>query len=219
MKDRAWREVALAVCLSGLAGYVDALGFLRLGGLFVSFMSGNSTRLAVGLGQGDAGRIATLAGILASFVLGAALGAWAGHFAGRRRRPAVLLLVTALLAAAAVLDARGWTAYAVCVMALTMGAENAVFQDAREGPIGLTYMTGALVKVGQGIAGAFTGGPPFLWVRFVLLWAGLVTGGVVGTLAFGQLGLAGLWAAVAWCGGLTAAAALLGGAGPSGRRA
>ncbi|MDA0743603.1 MAG: DUF1275 family protein, partial [Proteobacteria bacterium] len=27
--------------LAGLAGYVDSLGFLHLGGVFVSFMSGN----------------------------------------------------------------------------------------------------------------------------------------------------------------------------------
>src|SRR5690606_15637296 len=39
----------LAIGLSMLAGYIDALGFLRMRGLFVSFMSGNSTRLAVGL--------------------------------------------------------------------------------------------------------------------------------------------------------------------------
>ena len=38
-----------AALLSGLAGFVDAIGFIKLGGFFVSFMSGNSTRLAVAL--------------------------------------------------------------------------------------------------------------------------------------------------------------------------
>nr|WP_295670961.1 DUF1275 family protein [Sphingomonas sp.] len=37
-----------------MAGYVDAVGFLATGGYFVSFMSGNSTRLAVGIAQGAA---------------------------------------------------------------------------------------------------------------------------------------------------------------------
>ena len=45
------RRWFLAACLAALAGYVDAIGFLKLGGLFVSFMSGNSTRLAVGLAE------------------------------------------------------------------------------------------------------------------------------------------------------------------------
>lgn len=44
----------LAIALAALAGYVDAIGFLRLGGFFVSFMSGNSTRLAVGIASRSA---------------------------------------------------------------------------------------------------------------------------------------------------------------------
>jgi uncharacterized membrane protein YoaK (UPF0700 family) len=43
----------LAAGLSALAGYVDAIGFIKLGGFFVSFMSGNSTRLGVGLAHGS----------------------------------------------------------------------------------------------------------------------------------------------------------------------
>lgn len=31
----------MAACLSALAGYVDAIGFIKLGGFFISFMSGN----------------------------------------------------------------------------------------------------------------------------------------------------------------------------------
>ena len=46
------RNIALACALSALAGYVDGIGFLHLGGLFVSFMSGNSTRLGVSLAEG-----------------------------------------------------------------------------------------------------------------------------------------------------------------------
>jgi uncharacterized membrane protein YoaK (UPF0700 family) len=45
--------LALVVCLTLIGGYVDATAFVRFGGLFVSFMSGNSTRLAAlpALGQ------------------------------------------------------------------------------------------------------------------------------------------------------------------------
>ncbi|MEP7350780.1 MAG: hypothetical protein ABI668_12645 [Sphingorhabdus sp.] len=40
-----------------------------------------------------------------------------------------------------------------------MGAENAVFEHDGEMHIGLTYMTGTLVKFGQRAAAAFMGGP------------------------------------------------------------
>ena len=47
------RNMTLACALSALAGYVDGIGYLHLGGLFVSFMSGNSTRLGVSLAAGE----------------------------------------------------------------------------------------------------------------------------------------------------------------------
>src|SRR5690349_21813029 len=49
-------RLLLAVALSALAGYVDGIGFLHLGGLFVSFMSGNSTRMGVSLADGGLAR-------------------------------------------------------------------------------------------------------------------------------------------------------------------
>ncbi len=83
-----------------LAGYVDASGFVALGGFFVSFMSGNSTRMAIGLAQG-AGSAGIAAGLIGAFLFGVVLGALAGHAAQGRRRPVVLALVAALLAAGA----------------------------------------------------------------------------------------------------------------------
>ena len=48
--------------LAALAGMVDVIGYPHLKGLFVSFMSGNSTQLAAALGRGDLGGAATIAG-------------------------------------------------------------------------------------------------------------------------------------------------------------
>ncbi|MDN6386563.1 MAG: DUF1275 family protein, partial [Corynebacterium sp.] len=36
-------ERVLAMCLSAVAGYADSIGFMFYGGVFLSFMSGNST--------------------------------------------------------------------------------------------------------------------------------------------------------------------------------
>lgn len=43
MRDLRRAERGLAAGLATVAGFVDAVGFLTLGGFFVSFMSGNST--------------------------------------------------------------------------------------------------------------------------------------------------------------------------------
>lgn len=49
MREYSREHIGLAVSLSCLSGYVDATAFMATGGLFVSFMSGNSTRLSVSL--------------------------------------------------------------------------------------------------------------------------------------------------------------------------
>jgi len=51
-------RIGLAVLLTAVAGWVDAVGYLELGRLFVSFMSGNSTLLAIGLAGVDRTAIA-----------------------------------------------------------------------------------------------------------------------------------------------------------------
>lgn len=187
------RHWFLAVSLSMLAGYVDVIGFIRLGGLFVSFMSGNSTRLAVGVEQGAT--VAARAGaIIALFVFGAALGAVVARMAGQRRKPVVLAVVSTLLGLGAALPI-----VSIPAMVLAMGVVNAVFLRAGEVSVGVTYMTGALVKLGQGIGNAITGGNRTGWLPHALLWLGLMTGALLGAylhagLVFDALWLPALWA-------------------------
>ena len=68
------RGLIMAGLLAALAGIVDAIGYLHLGGLFVSYMSGNSTQLAVAIGQGSHNEAGSIAELIAIFVLGAAAG-------------------------------------------------------------------------------------------------------------------------------------------------
>ena len=153
------RNLALACALSAVAGYVDGIGFLQLGGLFVSFMSGNSTRMGVSLAAEDwTGAIQALA-LIALFVIGAAAGSLIvlGRGRSRYRRALVLLAEALLLAAAALCYAFAWPNLAVAAIVLAMGMENAVFQIRGGAGLGLTYVTGALVKVGQLAATALTG--------------------------------------------------------------
>src|ERR1700753_333786 len=191
------RNVALACALSALAGYVDGIGFLHLGGLFVSFMSGNSTRLGVSLALAHWSNAAEAIGLIVLFVAGAAWGRLIALGKGGNRQPRVLLVEAVLLALAALSYAFGFSSFAVAAMVLAMGLENSVFQVDGGAGLGLTYMTGALVKVGQLVAAALTGGARWAWLPNLLLWASLVVGAVGGTLAYHWINLAAVWFAAA----------------------
>jgi uncharacterized membrane protein YoaK (UPF0700 family) len=187
------RNVALACALSALAGYVDGIGFIHLGGLFVSFMSGNSTRMGVSLADGHWHDAAQALGLIALFVTGAACGSLIVLGRGANRQPWVLLVEALLLAAAAIADRVGLPGLAIALIVLAMGLENAVFQIDGGAGLGLTYVTGALVKAGQLIAAALSGGERWGWMPNLLLWAALVTGSLCGALAYHWLGLAAIW--------------------------
>jgi uncharacterized membrane protein YoaK (UPF0700 family) len=187
------RNVALACALSALAGYVDAIGFLHLGGLFVSFMSGNSTQMGVSLAEGHWLNAAAALGVIALFVIGAAAGSLIVLGRGVNRQPWLLLAEASLLATAAICYALGMSKAAVAAIVLAMGLENAVFQIHGGAGLGLTYVTGALVKVGQLAAAALTGGPRWDWAPNLLLWAALVAGSLCGALAYHWINLAAIW--------------------------
>ena len=187
------RNVALACALSALAGYVDGIGFLHLGGLFVSFMSGNSTRMGVSLAEGNWWGAAAALGLIALFVVGAAAGSLIVLGRGANRQPWVLLAEAALLALAALYYQIGLPNVAIAAIVLAMGMENAVFQSHGGAGLGLTYVTGALVKVGQLAAKALTGGARWAWAPNLLLWAALVTGSVCGAVAYHRINLAAIW--------------------------
>lgn len=191
-----------------MAGYVDAVGFLMTGGFFVSFMSGNSTRLAVGLA--DHAAYASFAlGLIVLFVVGVALGALVGRLAKDRRGVAVLVLVSILLAGAATLVSCGLEQFAVLMLAAAMGAENTVFAEDGEVRIGLTYMTGTLVKLGKRITAALLGEDRLGWAPYLLLWLGLVAGASLGATAYHYVGSQALWAAACVMALLAMAAAKL----------
>ncbi len=198
----------LAICLAMLAGFVDAVGFLKLGGLFVSFMSGNSTRLAVGLAEGSI--LAVRAGLLiVAFVVGVV----AGSMVSTRtvnRKSMVLATVSAMLFAAAMFDLFGLDAAAVGAMAVAMGCANTVFQRDGEVSIGVTYMTGTLVKLGQRIADTLGGGDRTAWIPYLLLWLGLVIGAVAGSIGYIRIGMASLWIAASGAALLALAARQIG---------
>lgn len=189
--------IAAAVGLAAVAGFVDALGFIGLGGFFVSFMSGNTTRLGVAL-ESDFPPIAMRAGLLLLiFLLGVIGGTLIAHAAPRWRKPAVLAAVTVILMLAALCHLAGSDSLALFLLSAAMGAENGTFQRDGEVTIGLTYMTGTLVRFGQRAALALIGGARWAWLPHLLLWIGFATGVLAGTYAYRHSGLDALWIATA----------------------
>jgi uncharacterized membrane protein YoaK (UPF0700 family) len=201
MQDHPRRDQAIAAALAALAGYVDAVGFIASGGLFLSFMSGNSTRLGVGLAE--AGQIAGLAAsLLAAFVAGVAIATLLGRRLHPGRRRGQLLLVAALLGGGAALANGGLLWPGLLLAAAAMGAENSVFEAGGDVKISLTFMTGNLVKVGQRIAAAFMGGPPLAFLPWLLLWLAMIGGAVAGALLWPVLGCMNLGVAAVIAAGL-----------------
>lgn len=84
---------AAAIALAGVAGFVDAVGFLTLGGLFTAHMSGNTARLGVVLGRGDLSAAIPIVAAVALFVVGVAIGAVASELAARRGHAATVAVV------------------------------------------------------------------------------------------------------------------------------
>ncbi len=193
------RGLVLAVLLAALAGMVDAIGYLHLGGLFVSFMSGNSTQLAAALGQGDLAEAGIIAELIALFVLGAAAGQVLAGFTGRRHMTWVLMGVAVLLTIAAVL------ATAPEPMVLAMGVLNASMRRAGKVPVSLTFVTGMLVRFGQGLGDFLTRrSAGWNWLVQASPWVGLIAGATTGTAIYVRIGGAAIWVPVMLAGVLAA---------------
>ena len=205
----------LAASLAALAGYTDAIGFLKLGGLFVSFMSGNSTRLAVAAAERSALAF-TAASLILSFLAGVVAGTLLAFAAGRRRKAAVLALASLLLGLSVGLDGTLPETATALLLAGAMGAMNCVFQRNGEVSIGVTYMTGTLVKLGQHLGGLILGRDRWGWAPYLLLWSGLAIGAFTGASLYPAAGMACLWAACTAAALLAAVALRLGPAAPAG---
>lgn len=194
--DRTRRRLAIAA--AALAGYVDAAGFLSADRYFVSFMSGNTTRLGVDLIA--APRSAAIPALLvAGFVLGVFGGAVLAAKAGAQRKFAVLALVAGLLGGAAFSPRIELT---LALLVLAMGALNNTFQRDGEVSVGLTYMTGALVRFAQGLAAKVMGAGGKGWEGWLMLWLGLALGAVSGAYALTHWPAVALWLAAAWAAAL-----------------
>jgi uncharacterized membrane protein YoaK (UPF0700 family) len=180
-------EARLSWLLAGLAGVLGATAFTHSAGYFVTFMTGNAQRAALGYFRGDVVLSVTAALLLLCFVAGVVIASvcrrhfWVAHPHG----PTVL--TTFSLLAATVVDVldEGWEENLldfapIMLVTFAIGALNTSFVKDDEVSVPLSYVTGTLVKMGQGIERHIAGGTAADWLGYFLLFASFALGAVVG---------------------------------------
>jgi uncharacterized membrane protein YoaK (UPF0700 family) len=176
--------LSFTLALVALAGYVDAVGYLQFQGLFVSFMSGNTTSLGVAVAQENAGKAGELVGVVALFVVGVVGGSLLHRWAGRWGNAVILFVIAALL-----LLAYAWPAATIAGLVLAMGALNASVHEVGRVKVSLTFVTGTLVRFGTGLADWLSGQAPAQdWLWPVTLWLAFLAGALGGAAALHHLG-------------------------------
>ena len=189
------RDLSVGLVLTGTAGFIDAVGFIALGGFYTSFMSGNTTQLGTGLATGAGWALALPAGLVALFFIGSYLGSLAAQIAGHWGPVATLGIVVVGIATSLALHAAGFgPAQSMLALAGAAGAQNAVLRPSGAARLGATFVTGTLFAAGQDLARATVGDAPrWRWAQHLVVWASLCAGALIGGLAYGQWQMSALY--------------------------
>ena len=181
---------AFATFATLIAGFVDAVGYAHLGGLFLSFMSGNTTRLGIALGQQHWAMAGQAVTVIASFVFGAFLGTLLSMRAGSWKLVLILAVEVALFALATGLVLLDAGFAALLPVAVGMGLQNSVHQVVGGADIGKSFVTGALFGMGQALAKCLAGTAKHEeWLAYAASWGSFVAGAMTGAIALGGFGL------------------------------
>lgn len=189
--------------LAVLAGVLGAISFTHSQGYFVVFMTGNAQRAVLSYFARQPWLAASAALLMVSFVTGVVVASvcrrhfWVNHPHG----PTVLTTIS--LVVATVLDVidEGWAENfldfaPIVVLAFANGALNTSFVKNGEVSVPLSYVTGTMVKMAQGIERHIAGaGRAADWLGYFLLLVSFMVGAAVG--GFIGLVLNGTWMLVA----------------------
>lgn len=134
--------------LVAAAGLTDALLYLHSKEMLAVYMTGNSSKMAQFVQQGNLAKALPLLAIVITFVAGTTLAAWLGKRTGSWRAPWLLLLVALLVFAAWPFTGPQYAPGAVLLISAAMGVLNQV----RGSEAGVTFITGTLVRLGRALA-------------------------------------------------------------------
>lgn len=180
-------EARLSYVLAGLAGILGATAFTHSAGYFVTFMTGNAQRAVLGYFRDDVVLSISAGLLIVAFVSGVVVASvcrrhfWVAHPHGPT------MLATVSLFAATVVDIfdLGWNQNQldfppIFLVAFGIGALNTSFVKDGEVSVPLSYVTGTLVKMGQGIERHIAGGGLSDWLGYFLLFASFILGATAG---------------------------------------
>jgi uncharacterized membrane protein YoaK (UPF0700 family) len=142
-----------AISLAMVAGYVDGYA-LRVFGIYVSFMSGNTTLTGVNAGQGNFPAALPPALSIAGFVGGSFAGNWFVHSGIRYSRRLLFAAAAMLIACFVALNLHpfSYANLSLPLLSLAMGMINPAVSRVGREPVSLTFVTGTLNKIGDHLA-------------------------------------------------------------------
>jgi uncharacterized membrane protein YoaK (UPF0700 family) len=148
-------QLALAVFLAMIAGYLDGYGLLVLG-TYVSFMSGNTTFAGLKSGQNNFHAALPSAIAVVSFVTGSFLGSLFVQSKWPQSHRVIFGVIAGLLATVAGLQRNGlWNASAeIAMLSVATGMMNPALSRVGAESVSLTFMTGTLNRIGSNLAAA-----------------------------------------------------------------
>lgn len=179
-------ETKLSWVLAALAGVLAATAYTHSEGYFVTFMTGNAGRTVLGAFDGSWWLSISAAALLVAFGTGVVSAALCRRYVWPNRPHGSLLLTATALLAATIADwIEGGPSLPVpllpiLLVAFGVGALNTTFVRNGEVSIPLSYVTGTVVKLAQGIERHISGGTVRDWLGHFMLLAGYMSGAVVG---------------------------------------
>ncbi|WP_069164938.1 YoaK family protein [Nocardia altamirensis] len=183
-------EARLSWVLAGLAGLIGAAAFMHTSGYFVTFMTGNTERAILGHFHQQPDTAVAATGLLAAFLSGVFVASWCRrhYWSGHPHGPT--LLTTFSLAMASIIDiirfqgddAARIDFVPILFVAFGVGALNTSFVKDGEVSVPLSYVTGTLVKLAQGIERHISGGDYADWLGYFLQYASFAFGALLGGL-------------------------------------
>jgi uncharacterized membrane protein YoaK (UPF0700 family) len=143
-----------AALLAGIAGYVDAICFLRLGGAFAANMTGNLVEVGLVAAQGQWADAAWCVSLLLAFFLGVLA---ARLILRTHQSPRLSLLIEAAIIIAAATGLLGIAA--VPALAVAMAMQNEAVTHGIVG-VNVGFITGEIQRLGERLVAETVPGQP-----------------------------------------------------------